>query len=80
MKGTDRKIDRLGRIVIPISYRRALDLQPNDAVTVSIKNGEIVISPVKYTCVICGTILEKRSKLRICRHCIITIKENENGE
>ena len=49
MKGTDRKIDRLGRIVIPISYRRALDLQPNDAVTVSIKNGELVISPVKYT-------------------------------
>ena len=44
MSGIERKIDNLGRIVIPISYRKALRLKSEDSLTISLKKDEIIIS------------------------------------
>ena len=79
MKGTNRKIDNLGRIVIPISYRKSLRLEPNDTVTISMKNGEMTLTPLKRTCVVCGKMHEQLNNRRICKNCITIIKETENG-
>lgn len=79
MSGIERKIDNLGRIVIPISYRKALRLQNNDSVTVSLENGNIIISAKRRICAICGSALECIGNIRICQNCINAIKENENG-
>ena len=79
MSGIERKIDNLGRIVIPISYRKALGLNNEDSVTVSLENGNIIISAKKHMCAICGKILEHTADIRICQDCIKSIKENENG-
>lgn len=79
MKGVERKIDNLGRIVIPINYRNILGLKSDDKLQIYINNGDIILSPVKHLCVICGSNLEPKSSITICKKCISMIKENENG-
>ena len=79
MRGVERKIDNLGRIVIPISHRKALGLSSEDTVTISLESDKIIISPKKLICACCGQSLDHTSNMRICQSCISYIKENENG-
>lgn len=79
MKGVERKIDNLGRIVIPSNYRNILGLRSDDKLQIFMDNGNIILSPVKHLCVICGTALKEKSDMNICKKCINVIKENENG-
>lgn len=43
MKGIIRRIDHLGRIVIPIHYRKNLDLKENDDVDIILDNNQMII-------------------------------------
>ncbi len=80
MNEIERKIDDLGRIVIPITYRKALALKDGDAVTVSMENDKLIITPLKKICVVCGKKIEGKNDIRICKSCINAIKEKESGE
>ncbi len=51
--GVERKIDALGRIVIPSEMRQTLGLAEGDAVDVEMKNGVIVLHPLQGTCPLC---------------------------
>ena len=44
MSGVKRQVDRLGRIVIPISYRKYLNLNENSSVNISLENDSIIIT------------------------------------
>ena len=44
MKGIEREIDRLGRVVIPIEFRKKLGIEFNSKVLISLSNGEIIIT------------------------------------
>lgn len=79
MSGIERKIDNLGRIVIPISYRKALGLKSEDSLMISLKKDEIIISAKKHVCAICGNAMDRAENMRVCKSCIKAIKENENG-
>ena len=78
MKCIERKIDGLGRIVIPICYRKALGLKSNDTVEVSFENSVITIAPKKRICAMCGADLYHADNMCICKSFIKSIKENEN--
>lgn len=39
------KIDKLGRVVIPINIRRYLKLDSNSEIDITMSNGSIVITP-----------------------------------
>jgi AbrB family looped-hinge helix DNA binding protein len=52
--GVGRRIDRLGRIVIPAEIRQALALVPGDYVTFEIEGGAIVLRPGGAPCPTCG--------------------------
>jgi len=52
--GVGRRIDRLGRIVIPSEIRQALALVPGDFITVEIERGVIVLRPGGEPCPTCG--------------------------
>lgn len=58
--GIVRKIDELGRVVIPISFRQSMGLKPGDLVSVfnTENSNGIVITPAQVsTCAYCGTVI-----------------------
>jgi transcriptional pleiotropic regulator of transition state genes len=70
--GMARKIDRLGRIVLPAEMRKALELGDGDLVEIVIEDDHIALIKVARTCVFCGRTIglrDFRSKV-ICGHCV----------
>jgi transcriptional pleiotropic regulator of transition state genes len=53
--GIARKIDDLGRIVIPAETRRMFNIREGDHLTISIEGSAIVLRKVDSTCIFCGT-------------------------
>lgn len=49
-----RRIDQLGRVVIPMSMRKANNLGIRDPVDISVENDAIVIRKSGPGCVFCG--------------------------
>jgi AbrB family transcriptional regulator, transcriptional pleiotropic regulator of transition state genes len=49
-----KKIDNLGRVVVPKGYRMMLGLQPGDPLDVEVDGGRLMISPHKDGCTFCG--------------------------
>ncbi|MFC4558540.1 AbrB/MazE/SpoVT family DNA-binding domain-containing protein [Virgibacillus kekensis] len=54
--GIVRKVDELGRVVIPIELRRTLDIHEKDAMEIYVDNDKIVLKKYKanMTCHITG--------------------------
>jgi len=70
--GISRTIDRLGRIVVPVEFRRALAIGDHDLVEISLEDDRIVLTRVDRTCVFCGSITDLREhrNRRVCAPCI----------
>lgn len=70
--GITRTIDRLGRIVVPVEFRRALAIGDHDLVEISLETDRIVLTRVDRTCVFCGStaeLREHRNRL-VCKTCV----------
>ena len=50
-----RKIDDLGRIVIPAETRRLFNIREGDELEVSVENSAIMLRKLEATCVFCGS-------------------------
>lgn len=48
--GIIRRVDNLGRIVIPIEIRRALSIEIKDPLEISLRGDEIILQRVKTSC------------------------------
>lgn len=73
--GVIRKVDELGRIVIPKDIRRSLNIADKDtAVEIRVEGNSIVLLPVGMTCLLCGeNTAEKLVRLddmSVCENCI----------
>jgi transcriptional pleiotropic regulator of transition state genes len=53
--GIQRKVDDLGRVVIPAGIRRSLGIREGDALEVSVQGEEVVLSKPVDQCVFCGS-------------------------
>lgn len=53
--GIVRKVDELGRVVIPIELRRVLDIAEKDPVEIFVDNNKIILKKYETTCVFCGS-------------------------
>lgn len=74
--GVVRRIDELGRIVLPIEIRRSLDLNVKDPVEIFVDNERIVLQKYSPSCIFCGdadNIVFFNGK-RICAKCLEEIK------
>ena len=69
-----RKIDKLGRIVLPIDFRKKLGLENNDNVIISLTERTITVRKLSNVCQLCGRSL-KNNQASICSHCIEKIKQ-----
>ena len=50
-----RKIDDLGRIVIPAETRRLFNIHEGDELAISVDGDSIIIRKLDATCVFCGS-------------------------
>lgn len=75
--GIVRKVDELGRIVLPIEMRRTLDIAEKDALEIYVEGTSVILKKYKPTCIFCDTakdITVFRGK-NICPKCLKELKE-----
>jgi transcriptional pleiotropic regulator of transition state genes len=76
MNIVSRKIDKLGRIVLPMDFRKALGLEGEAEVVLGINGNAITVKGVDTSCKLCGSMVEVSKSLRVCSECIRKIREN----
>lgn len=52
--GIVRKVDELGRVVIPIELRRTLGIEEKDALEIYVDAEKIILKKYEPACVFCG--------------------------
>jgi AbrB family transcriptional regulator, transcriptional pleiotropic regulator of transition state genes len=72
-----KKIDNLGRVVVPKGYRLMLGLKPGDALDVEVDGDRLVIAPHRSGCTFCGDedVAQAYLSKHICSNCIEQIRE-----
>ena len=71
-----RKIDDLGRVVLPVEYRRALDISEGDELEIVLEDASIVVTRPRTTCAFCGNTGEMttfRDRL-VCWSCTAALR------
>ncbi len=79
--GIIRRVDELGRIVIPIELRNKLKIAEKDPIEIYVDGSSIVLKKLEETCVFCGStknVTKYKDKL-ICDKCIKNIKNLEEN-
>lgn len=69
--GIVRKVDELGRIVLPIELRRTLDIEEKDSLEIYMDGQSIVLKKFHSACIFCDSekdIVEFRGK-NVCPRC-----------
>ena len=76
--GIVRKVDELGRIVLPIELRRTLNIAEKDSLEIYVEEDSIILRKYETRCVFCGNsknVAEYKGK-SICPDCIRDIKNS----
>ncbi|MDE6280819.1 MAG: AbrB/MazE/SpoVT family DNA-binding domain-containing protein [Oscillospiraceae bacterium] len=70
--GIVRKVDELGRIVLPIELRRTLDIAERDPLEIYVDGPSIILSKYQPACIFCGDSREITSfkGKNICTGCL----------
>ena len=70
--GMIRKIDELGRIVLPIEIRKNLDIKEKDEIEIFVEDKRIVLQKHDPACVFCGSSIDMKyyKNKPVCRDCI----------
>lgn len=70
--GIVRKLDDLGRIVLPIELRRTLNIEDKAPIEIFVEGKSIVLRKYQPTCIFCGndTGVTEYKDQYICEDCI----------
>lgn len=75
--GIVRKVDELGRIVIPIELRRTLGIAQKDALEIYVDGEHIMLKKYQPACIFCDDaqdVLDYRGK-NICKNCLAELAD-----
>lgn len=75
--GIVRKVDELGRVVLPIELRRTLGIDIKDPLEIYVDSDSILLKKYEPACILCGSndeLMEYKGK-KICRKCIAKLGE-----
>lgn len=74
--GIVRRVDDLGRIVIPMELRRTLGIHVKDPISISVDCERIILEKYAESCVICGgeKAVQRVKDRPVCAGCIGDIK------
>ena len=70
----NRKVDKLGRIVLPIDIRNSLGIKENDSLHIECDGVSITLRLNKKVCKICESCCDVNAEYMICHKCISLIK------
>ena len=76
MNGTEKQIDKLGRLLIPAEFRKKLGLEKDSKVLVALEGNMIFITPTEKCCTICGSKVQIHKDFHLCAACIKKIKRS----
>ncbi|MBO5051970.1 MAG: AbrB/MazE/SpoVT family DNA-binding domain-containing protein [Clostridia bacterium] len=75
--GMVRKIDELGRVVLPIEIRNTLGIESRDSLEIFVEGDKIVLGKYQPACLFCGNaqnVIYFHGKL-ICHDCLDQLKK-----
>lgn len=75
--GIVRKVDDLGRIVLPIELRRTLSIDEKDPLEIYVNGDNIILKKYEPACVFCGKtegVLNYKEK-NVCGNCVGTLQD-----
>lgn len=82
--GIIRKVDELGRVVIPIEIRNKFQIAEKDPIEIYVEGSSIILKKFEQNCIFCGStkdLVEYKDKL-ICSKCASNLtklkEENKN--
>jgi transcriptional pleiotropic regulator of transition state genes len=70
--GIVRRVDELGRVVLPIELRRTLRIEDKDSLEIYVDGEKIVLRKYEPACIFCGNAenIETFRGKNICRDCL----------
>lgn len=73
--GIVRRVDQLGRIVIPMELRRTIGIEENDGLEIFTDNDRIILRKYEASCIFCGSAdgIADYSGKKVCKDCLITM-------
>lgn len=77
--GIVRKIDNLGRVVLPIELRRNFDIDREDPVEIFVDENYILLKKYQPACIFCNDakdVINFKGK-NVCQHCLAEMKTRE---
>jgi transcriptional pleiotropic regulator of transition state genes len=75
--GIVRKVDELGRIVLPIELRRMLDIAERDELEIFMENDRVVLRKYEPGCLFCGAghdLITHKGK-NVCHKCVQALSD-----
>ena len=80
--GIVRKVDELGRIVLPIELRRTMDIAVRDSLEIFVDGASIVLKKYQPSCVFCDDardVINFKGK-NICANCLKELTGEDQAE
>lgn len=71
----ERKIDELGRIVLPVEIRNRLHITEKSSIDIYEDEDNIVLRKAEPCCRMCGSTSSVNNDLRLCNDCIAKVKK-----
>ncbi|MBE5812824.1 MAG: AbrB/MazE/SpoVT family DNA-binding domain-containing protein [Clostridiales bacterium] len=75
--GIVRKVDELGRVVLPIELRRNLNIEEKDSLEIYVDGNSVILKKYEPDCIFCGNardVINFKGK-NICPACLAEIKK-----
>ncbi|PTX58336.1 transcriptional pleiotropic regulator of transition state genes [Melghirimyces profundicolus] len=70
--GIVRKVDELGRIVLPVELRRTMDIDVRDPLEIYVDGSNVILKKYSPSCLFCGrvdSVVTYRNK-NVCEDCL----------
>jgi transcriptional pleiotropic regulator of transition state genes len=71
-----RKVDDLGRIVLPAELRRSFDIREGDQIEIAVEEDKIILQKRRSSCTFCGSMdgLRIYREHQVCASCVAELK------
>ena len=74
--GMVRKVDELGRIVLPAEIRQSMDINVRDSLEIFTDGGRIILQKYQPSCIFCNNVdnIVFFQNKRVCAECVAKLK------
>lgn len=75
--GTVRRIDKFGRLVLPIELRRIMDVDEGDALEIFTEGNHVILKKYEPYCIFCGSMdsLFQYKGRNVCAACAAKLEK-----